>query len=391
MSETPSWLKSMEHGAIGESRARAFLLDRFWVLERSVDIHGADYLIQRRLTEKNFLDRVPPRLGIVQVKFIQDEATNVHIKQGYVLSEPGIPHEEFFLLVHTGREDEERQFLLSARDLASSCPLGAGEYEGLYKLTGKRLIKGGEFEIASKKRALDRIEHALKNADFFKNRTFIGTSNYLKLTPDQIEHEFLLPLENSYGDIQRVFYEEKKKLQRTLFDLEEVTEAMGRILRTTDPQEAFEIFESEVQIHIGNGGSGDHITMGCLAFRDEDFLSVVKDHKRRISKLKALGLTEAYFDLLSTIEKTVVKDVAELGAIGKSDVIRATVRYAPKTLKNASVTVKRAAGANAPAVKQSAPGHLIIYFRPWDWLEYEVRAGKKNRTEECGRDPARYQ
>lgn len=175
-------------------------------------------------------------------------------------------------MVHTGREDEEKQFLLSARDIASSCPLGAGEYEGLYKLTGKRLIKGGEFEITSKKRALDRIEHALKNADFFKNRTFIGTSNYLKLTPDQIEHEFLLPLENSYGDIQRVFYEEEKKLQRTLLDLEEVTEAMGRILRSTDPQEAFEIFESEVQIHIGNGGSGDHITMGCRAFRDEDFL-----------------------------------------------------------------------------------------------------------------------
>jgi hypothetical protein len=50
----------MEHGAIGEARAKAFLLDRFWVLERSVDIHGADYLIQRQIRQSNFLDREPP-------------------------------------------------------------------------------------------------------------------------------------------------------------------------------------------------------------------------------------------------------------------------------------------------------------------------------------------
>ena len=117
MSETPAWLKSMEHGAIGESRARAFLLDRFWVLERSVDVHGADYLIQRRLTQTNFLDRDPPRLGIIQVKFIQDRSTNIYIKRQYVLSETGSPHEEFFLLVHTGREDEERRFCFRRKTL----------------------------------------------------------------------------------------------------------------------------------------------------------------------------------------------------------------------------------------------------------------------------------
>src|SRR5438045_3430379 len=123
MSETPGWLKSMEHGAIGESRARAFLLNRFWVLERSVDIQGADYLIQRRLTEANFLDQDPPRLGIVQVKFIQDASTNISIKKHYVLDRRGIPHEEFFLLVFNGREDEERMFLLSAEEIVKTCPL----------------------------------------------------------------------------------------------------------------------------------------------------------------------------------------------------------------------------------------------------------------------------
>jgi hypothetical protein len=58
----PAWLKTMQNGSIGEARARAFLLDRFWVLERSVDIDGADFIIQRRLTEKTLLDREAPRL-----------------------------------------------------------------------------------------------------------------------------------------------------------------------------------------------------------------------------------------------------------------------------------------------------------------------------------------
>jgi hypothetical protein len=378
MPETHAWLKSMEHGGIGESRARAFLLDRFWVLERSVDIHGADYLIQRRLTQANFLDRDPPRLGIVQVKFIQDTSTDVYIKKQYVLSEAGLPHEEFFLLVHTGREDEERRFLLSAKDITSTCPLGSGGNEEFYHLAGKRLIADAEFEITSKTRALDRIEHALKNADFFKNRKFIGTSQYLKLSPDQIEHDFLLPLENNYGDIQKIFFEEKKKLQHTLFELEEITEAMGKILRTTDPQEAFQIFESEVGIHIGYGGYGGQILMRCDAFRDEDFLEVVKAHKLRIAKLKELGLVESYLDLLTTIEKSTISEVARLEAIGRSDIVKVTLEYAPKTLKKLLVTVKRSSRETAtPKIKESEPGRHVIYFKPWDWLSYEIRAGKE--------------
>ena len=269
--------------------------------------------------------------------------------------------------------------MLSAKDITSTCPLGSGESEGLYRLASKRLITDSEFEVKSKTRALDRIEHALKNADFFKNRKFIGTSQYLKLSPDQIEHDFLLPLENNYGDIQKLFFEEKNKLQHTLFELEEITEAIGKILRTTDPQEAFQIFESEVEIYIGSGGYGEQISVRCDAFRDEDFLEVVKDHKRRIAKLKELGLTEAYFDLLATVEKSVVHEVAKLEAIGESDIIRVKVEYAPRTLQNPAVTVRRSSHeTTGPKVKESSAGRHVIYFKPRDWLSYEIRAGKEN-------------
>ena len=65
----PAWLKAMQNGSIGEARSKAFLIDRFWLLERSVDIDGADFIIQRRLTKKNLLDKEAPRLGVVQAKF----------------------------------------------------------------------------------------------------------------------------------------------------------------------------------------------------------------------------------------------------------------------------------------------------------------------------------
>jgi hypothetical protein len=378
MSETPAGLKSMEHGAIGESRAKAFLLDRFWVLERSVDIHGADYLIQRRITEANFLDRDPPRLGIIQVKFIQDAATNIYIPKHYVVSKEKSPHDEFFVLVLTGHEDDERRFLLSARELATSCPLGSGKKDDAYLLAAKRLLTNGEFEITSKKRALDRIEHALKNADFLKNRKYIGASQYLKLTPDQIEHEFLLPLDNGYADIQKEFYQQKVKLQRTLFEMEDLTEAIGKILRSTDPEIAFQIFDTELDPYLDRRGLGQSISVRCEAFDDEDFLEAVKNHKQRLAKLKELALVEPYFDLLATVEKTVVDQVAALEAVGKSDAVQVIVEYTPKNLKHPSVTVKRSS-ANAktfPLIKESTLGRHVICFRPWNWLSWEVRTGK---------------
>ena len=81
----PPWLKAMQNGALGEARARAFLLERFWVLERSVDIQGADFIIQRRLTEHNILDKQAQRLSVVQVKFFGTIETTHYVHEDYVM------------------------------------------------------------------------------------------------------------------------------------------------------------------------------------------------------------------------------------------------------------------------------------------------------------------
>jgi len=74
----------MQNGSIGEARTQAFLIDRFWVLERSVDIDGADFIIHRRITSANLLDKRPPRFGVVYAKFFAGPKTSHHIYKQYL-------------------------------------------------------------------------------------------------------------------------------------------------------------------------------------------------------------------------------------------------------------------------------------------------------------------
>lgn len=114
----PTWLKANQNGVIGETRAKLFLLDRFWVLERSVDIEGADFIIQRRITSKNLLDRQAPRLGVVQVNFFFGTTKTQHfVHKEYAIVENDNPMGEFFVLCFAGNEECPRSFLLSAIDL----------------------------------------------------------------------------------------------------------------------------------------------------------------------------------------------------------------------------------------------------------------------------------
>jgi hypothetical protein len=78
-----SWLRSVSNGALGEARVRALLLNRFRVLTRSVDVDGADLIVELR-TESRFTDLLPPQLGVVQAKFAQDETTIHYLPEAHV-------------------------------------------------------------------------------------------------------------------------------------------------------------------------------------------------------------------------------------------------------------------------------------------------------------------
>lgn len=96
------------HGQHGEDTTAQLLGRRFWYLRRSVDIEGADFLVQLRSSSLDALESRRPEifvLGIVQSKFFRP-GTTVYIKKSYCVDLDDAPIEHFFLMCHT-QDDQE--------------------------------------------------------------------------------------------------------------------------------------------------------------------------------------------------------------------------------------------------------------------------------------------
>lgn len=367
----------MENGGLGEAKAKAFLLERFWVLERSVDIQGADYLIQRKLTSQNFLDQSPPRLGVVQVKYIQDSGTTISLNLEYVVDDNGNPYGEFFLLVFSGREDSEVSFLFSGKEIADKFKKTEKDGKRLFRESGSAILSMTNHKIVSRKLALDKIEHALKNSDFRRNRHFLSLTNHITISEDHIDHDLLLPLDNGYCDIREEFFKYKTNAQRVLLDMEEVVDAINKILRATDPVQAYDIYEQEIEQYVDWGGWGRTISFRADNFIEEDFVSAVMNHKKRLEKIRKLGVESAYFKLINTYESEVLSYVTDNLDIIGNGALEITVTY-KNNLCNPNIVIKQVSLENKvyPVLGASKLGCQQIIENPLDWLSWEVRAGK---------------
>jgi hypothetical protein len=372
----------MENGARGEARTRALLVERFWVLERSVDIDGADYLIQRRLTSKTFLDRDPPRLGVVQVKYAEEQGTTHYVHRHYVCDSHGAPFGEFFLLVHTGGEDAQRLFLLSAHDIMGTfnvVPSGAADQRDRYAIPMTALVKDGRFEVRQPSQALNRIEHALKIADFLRNRTFLSAAvgRYMKVEPDHIDYDYTVDLVNEYCDIRQTFFELKERVQSLIWNLEEPIEILQKVIRLTDPLEARALIE---QLDVNGYG---RLSFDARDLLDEDFFTAVANHKAKLKRLREMGLEESFLGLQAAFGKWAISDLAPRMPIAKADAYSVVVRYNPRTLDDRrfkarltpSPTVKDRGQTEIVGVDQ--PGHFEItaVVSRWGFGHFEKKLG----------------
>ncbi|GMQ36045.1 hypothetical protein [Enterobacter asburiae] len=114
---------------------------------------------------------------------------------------------------------------------------------------------------------------------------------------------------------------------------------MNNILKTSDPEEAFDIYENVISQHIGSS-TGTYISFEVDFFNDEDFLAAVKNHKKRLSAIRELGLESSYFSLLKFFEKSVAKQTANL-QLSQGDKVEVTIKYDAKTLENPSIIVSK--------------------------------------------------
>ncbi|WP_425930163.1 DUF6166 domain-containing protein [Pseudomonas sp. NyZ201] len=180
------------NGKKGESRTEAILLDRFWVLRRSVDVDGADFLVQTAFDSLEELRRNSRRIqafGIVQAKFFEGQ-NQVRIHKSYVLDKTE-PRTDFFCLIHTDDSSgQHAHYFFTASDIVSALQeTRCGEYYA-FKLTGKRAYTN--YLNRPGRDILNTIQECMKHTERERNRAFIqdvfathfGASRHFDETPD---------------------------------------------------------------------------------------------------------------------------------------------------------------------------------------------------------------
>ena len=379
----------MEHGVLGEARTRALLAERFWILERSVDVEGADFLIQRRLTAKTWLDREAPRLGVVQSKFVHNDKTEVLIKSEYVMSPEAQPYEEFFLLVHTGKEDHSKLHCLSGNEIVEKCAPPIERRGSLYyRLPGRTFTSGQSFEISAK-RALDQIEHALKIADFLKNRRLLDSySSYVQIDPDHIEFDYKLPIPNHYGDIPQNFYKLKERARKLSWELEEALDALSQMQAATDPLEYERVYEDSLSSYVGRFGRLSFGGFHGADLYDEDLFVASKHHQECLRVLRDAGKLEVLLEFQRRLDTAIRKQLTAIERPDEDTHYLVEVSYDQESFEfgtfrgivKVNALDRRVLGGEDPAEPQ--PGLIRYRDNISDW-RYYYPVGRKI---EVGRD-----
>ncbi|HHW2661449.1 hypothetical protein ACM747_22055 [Pseudomonas aeruginosa] len=310
----PIWLKIMEHGASGEARTKAFLLDRFWVLERSVDIDGADFLIQLRSLNNRFTDSAPPRVGIVQAKYYQDKSTTQHIPCRYVVDDKGKPLNGFFAVLNIGREDGSEMYLLSSSDIVETLSRSGSDPANF--IVGAKAFKD-KFRVVNRGQALDKIQHTLTGRSSIESLRFLDEVNipYRKVEREAIDYDFTLPIPNSQADIAKAFYDHRNNLRSLLYDMEEVLVAIDNIFRTTDPRVALMELEKihEFRVNQYSTFSDGVMFSGHKLDLDWSYLSeALAEHDKILAALEKLNKRAAFINLSAQVKKELSDKIGQL-------------------------------------------------------------------------------
>jgi hypothetical protein len=323
----PDWLIRQENGVISEARTRSFLVDRFWILERSADIEGVDFLVQRRLIGRSLLDRSAPPLGVIQAKFCASPKTTHYIHREYVLDPEGTPRSEFFLICHTGAEDAAQSYLLSASEIVANFKETDTNHSrpSCFALPGRALMIQ-RFAIVDRVRALDRIENTLRQADFDKNRRFLSWA--LPKGVDSrapIQHTYEEPIDNWWGDIPKEFERLREGASRAQWDFSDVLEKLREIECSNDPEHALALGEELTNTWRGSVNFSHEIY-------NEEFHRVVLDHKHRYEQMEAAGLLGAHSSLRRTVFNFALGDLVPRMPLAPDIVYIFSVRYDQDTL-----------------------------------------------------------
>jgi hypothetical protein len=252
------------------------------------------------------LDREPPRLGVVQVKFYGGPETAHYVHKEYVLDTEGKPRSEFFLLCHFGEDESQKAYLLTAEEIHMNFKLTEqGEAKKFY-LPYDQITANGIYEIKSRKLALDRIEHMLALAEFTANRRFVSWILPSSSTDiNAILPEFKEPIANDWGDIPKEFANIKETAKKAMYEIEEIYNLLLKVADSVDPLEAEKDIEEIA--HNCRDGCGQWRISLPDELGDEDFFNTCREHKGIVEQLKKDGLLDAFIVMQNGLKMEITR------------------------------------------------------------------------------------
>lgn len=376
--ERPSWLKRMENGEIGESRARCLLLDRFWILERSVDVHGADFLIQRRLLQQSILDSTPPRFGLVQAKFFQSDTTRHFVPKEYLVDKNGMPMREFFLLCFTGYEEGQSEAFMTADQVLSQCRCLGPQQQNADRFELRWDVVFSTSNRQPRSRILNRIDERLQHADLKLNRKYFFNLQQANFVNPATDPEFEDPIDNPFGPVPHLFQEFKKQVEHVAWHAKHLCEELGLVIASTNPQEALKLLSDAYS-------SADTLQI-MEELGDRELKDAVEHHAIVRESLSRIGVLGEFIALQRAVEDEIVRRCADLVTVPRGQVRLFTVSFDLQSLclESSAVEVVDAQSItelpDVFCVCLSEPGRVAAFTG--DSFKMKFRRGRHGKQEE---------
>ncbi len=295
----------MSNGELGEARVRAILMERFHVLTRSVDIDGADFLIQLPGSGR-FSDELAPRLGIIQAKFAQDDATSHFVPVEYVMDE-GHTIKEFFVLVTVGREDKVSNYLLPSSDLINVRRTTRHGKE-FYSITAK---ERRPFRIKKISDMLDKIEEVLKLRTVEQNKKFYQTV----LIPDfefkrsSLDMHWLLPIPNEEGYIPDIIFPIRQTMRAQLYAFDDIVAGISTLLTSRAASECLKAIDTIISDRaFAQNGADEYFSFSPFNLSDtrQKLAGAIAVHETRFNKLTAADQLDRFISTAQMISDELI-------------------------------------------------------------------------------------
>lgn len=180
-----------------------------------------------------------------------------------------------------------------------------------------RVLSSAKYRVISNKRALDRIEQAIRCAEFSRNRAFVF-SRLNSPDPDlgAILPDYTEDIDYWFGTIPALFKQHKEEASKAMLRVQDLHELLRRFVESADPVEACVIAE---QLYHEFGGS-----LAVPEIFDRELYDWSVHHKERINSLRNDGALDYFIAMRGQIMRDATRFLESLDA---SDVEDGTLHY----------------------------------------------------------------